>query len=56
MIDKFETAAPKKLKDANPNVFVLVDESDRSQYGSSHAKMREVFPNGCYIGFTGLRC
>lgn len=53
VIDKFETAATRKLKDDNANIFVLVDESHRSQYGSSHAKMKEVFPNGCYIGFTG---
>ena len=32
---------------------MLVDESHRSQYGSIHSKMRQVFPNACYIGFTG---
>ncbi len=53
VIDKFEAAAKAKLRDDNPNVFVLVDESHRSQYGSSHARMAEVFPMGCYIGFTG---
>ncbi len=53
VIDKFETAAQRKLRDDNPNVFILVDESHRGQYGTSHARMREVFPNGCYIGFTG---
>ncbi|MBZ0316058.1 MAG: HsdR family type I site-specific deoxyribonuclease [Anaerolineae bacterium] len=53
VIDKFEAAAKQKFRDDNPNIFVLVDESHRSQYGSSHARMREVFPNACYIGFTG---
>ena len=53
VIDKFEAAARAKLKDDNPNVFVLVDESHRSQYGTSHARMVQVFPNACYIGFTG---
>jgi len=59
IIDKFETATKKrKLQDAKfidpgHNIFVLVDESHRSQYGTSHAKMRNVFPNACYIGFTG---
>lgn len=53
VIDKFEAAAKAKLQDTNTNVFVLVDESHRSQYGMSHARMVEVFPNGCYIGFTG---
>src|SRR5262249_42742309 len=33
--------------------FVLVDESHRSQYGAMHAKMQQVFPNACFIGFTG---
>ena len=32
---------------------MLVDESHRSQYGKTHAMMKTVFPNGCYIGFTG---
>ena len=32
---------------------MLVDESHRSQYGSAHAKMRQVLPHACYIGFTG---
>ncbi len=53
VIDKFEAAAKAKLSDDNVNVFVLVDESHRSQYGSSHARMAEVFRKGCYIGFTG---
>jgi type I restriction enzyme R subunit len=53
VIDKFETVADEKVKDANPNVFVLVDESHRSQYGEIHNKMRQVFTRACYIGFTG---
>ncbi|MCB0034944.1 MAG: type I restriction endonuclease subunit R [Anaerolineales bacterium] len=53
VIDKFETAERLKAQDDNPNIFVLVDESHRSQYGTSHAKMKRVFPNACYIGFTG---
>lgn len=53
IIDKFETVANKRAKDLDRNIFVLVDESHRSQYGQSHAKMRVVFPNACYIGFTG---
>lgn len=53
IIDKFETVANKRTKDEDRNIFVLVDESHRSQYGQSHAKMRVVFPNACYIGFTG---
>jgi len=53
VIDKFEAAAAEQVIDPNPNIFVLVDESHRSQYGAIHAKMRQVFPNACYIGFTG---
>ena len=32
---------------------MLVDESHRSNYGELSTKMRVVFPNACYIGFTG---
>lgn len=54
IIDKFESASRKrKISDEGSNIFVLVDESHRSQYGVSHAKMQNVFPNACYIGFTG---
>jgi len=53
IIDKFEAAAAEKVTDNSPNIFVLVDESHRSQYGTIHVKMRQVFPRACYIGFTG---
>jgi type I restriction enzyme R subunit len=53
VINKFETLADEKITDDNPNVFVLVDESHRSQYGEIHSKMRKVFTHACYIGFTG---
>lgn len=54
IIDKFETATKKqRIRDESSNIFVLVDESHRSQYGVAHAKMQNVFPNACYIGFTG---
>jgi type I restriction enzyme R subunit len=53
LINKFEEAARQKVKAEGINTFVLVDESHRSQYGSMHAKMQRVFPNACYIGFTG---
>ncbi len=53
VINKFDAAVRQKGKDEGVNIFVLVDESHRSQYGSFHAHMRRVFPNGCYIGFTG---
>ena len=53
VIDKFDTVAREKGINPSPNIFVLVDESHRSQYGQIHAKMRNVFPHACYIGFTG---
>ncbi|TWU08888.1 Type I restriction enzyme [Symmachiella macrocystis] len=54
IIDKFESAATTHdLRDEGNNIFVLVDESHRSQYGLAHAKMKQVFPKACFIGFTG---
>lgn len=53
VINKFDQAARDKIRDEGINIFVLVDESHRSQYGSMHTKMARVFPNACYIGFTG---
>ncbi len=35
------------------DVFVLVDESHRTHYGLLHIKMKQVFPNACYLAFTG---
>ncbi len=54
VIDKFETAvkASNYQTDSN-NIFALVDESHRSQYGETNARMQKVLPNACYIGFTG---
>ena len=54
VIDKFDTALKKRsVKIGSPNIFVLVDESHRSQYGRTHALMRKVLPRASYIGFTG---
>lgn len=53
VINKFETVAKEKIIDSNPTLFVLVDESHRSQYGKIHAMMKRVFTDACYIGFTG---
>lgn len=35
------------------NLFVLVDESHRTQYGTLNRDMRRMLPQSCYIGFTG---
>ena len=54
IIDKFEAAVGRHaVRNDDPNIFVLVDEGHRGQYGPRHAKMRRVLPNACYIGFTG---
>lgn len=53
IINKFNTAERLEARNTSRDVFVLVDESHRSNYGSMAAKMRTVFPNACYIGFTG---
>ncbi|WP_288175314.1 type I restriction endonuclease subunit R [Sporofaciens musculi] len=53
VIHKFNTVEKSGLKARSRDIFVLVDESHRSNYGELAAKMRVVFPNACYIGFTG---
>jgi len=54
ILDKFQTALKRKdFTDDSQNLFVLVDESHRSQYGSAYAKMKSMLPHACYIGFTG---
>lgn len=54
IIDKFETALLKgNLRNESDNVFVLVDESHRGQFGLMHGRMRKSLPNACFIGFTG---
>lgn len=52
VINKFEAAVVKGIID-DPNIFVLVDEGHRTQYGNFHAKMRKALPRACFIGFTG---
>ena len=53
IINKFNTAERLDTKNYSGDVFVLIDESHRSNYGAMASKMRTVFPNACYIGFTG---
>ena len=54
VIDKFDAAVTKQnSKNDNRNIFVLVDEGHRTQYGPLHARMRQALPKACYIGFTG---
>ena len=60
IINKFDTAAKAAEDvDEDANVFVLVDESHRSQTGryGGHSqfatRMRRLLPRACYLGFTG---
>ncbi|MES2678540.1 MAG: HsdR family type I site-specific deoxyribonuclease, partial [Bacteroidota bacterium] len=54
VINKFESAV-KAGVDSIPqrDIFILVDESHRSQYGRANVNMRTIIKMGCYIGFTG---
>ena len=54
VINKFKTVvqSSRTVLKSN-NIFVLVDESHRTQYGDLHRQMTKVFPLACYIGFTG---
>nr|MBP8927094.1 type I restriction endonuclease subunit R [Pseudomonadales bacterium] len=54
LVHKFDKALSiKKFSDDSPDIFVLVDETQRSQLGMFSARMRQMFPRACYIGFTG---
>ncbi|MFA5952017.1 MAG: type I restriction endonuclease subunit R [Hyphomicrobium sp.] len=60
IINKFASALKgSALVDQDPNTFVLVDESHRTQsgryggLGDFAKKMRRMLPNACYLGFTG---
>lgn len=53
LVHKFDTAAENQKPILSRDIFILVDESHRTQYGELHIKMKKVFPNACYLGFTG---
>ena len=54
LIHKFETAlAAEKYTDTSTDILVLVDESHRTNFGELAARMRQMLPNACYLGFTG---
>jgi type I restriction enzyme, R subunit len=54
IINKFESAySASKYQDNSPDIFLLVDEGHRTQFGSFAARMRQMFPRACYLGFTG---
>lgn len=53
LIHKFEMVSKEKVILDDPNIFILVDESHRTQGGKLNRAMKKVFPNSCYLGFTG---
>ena len=54
LINKFDKAlSAEKYVDDSADIIVLVDESHRTNFGSLAARMRQMLPNACYIGFTG---
>ena len=54
LIHKFDKAyVTKKYQDDSSDIFMLVDESHRTQFGTIAARMRQMFPRACYLGFTG---
>lgn len=54
-VHKFHTAVPKRSSviTSARNVFVMVDEAHRTQYGALAARMRAGLPNACMLAFTG---
>lgn len=56
LVQKFqEDADTKEFKNlsAAENIFVMIDESHRSQYGGLATTMKSAMPNACYLAFTG---
>lgn len=54
VINKFETVINKSdLKLESDDIFILVDEGHRTQYGKFNVSMQRVFPRACFLGFTG---
>lgn len=53
LVHKFDTASKHQKPVKSKNIFVLIDESHRTQYGELNIKMKKVLPNACYLGFTG---
>ncbi len=54
VIHKFAAAANnRRLKSADRNTFVLVDEGHRSNYSEHHARMKLALKGACFIAFTG---
>lgn len=53
IVNKFKIVQEKEIKIEDRDTFILVDEAHRTQSGILNESMTEVFPNACYIAFTG---
>lgn len=54
IINKFEAAVKQTKKPfSSSDIFVLIDEGHRTQYGTFNVSMERVFPNACFLAFTG---
>lgn len=55
VINKFESAVERlgKTPLESADIFVLIDEGHRTQYGTFNVKMQKVLPNSCFLAFTG---
>jgi type I restriction enzyme, R subunit len=54
LIHKFDKALnQRKYQDDSADIFMLIDESHRTNFGSFSVRMRQMFPKACYLGFTG---
>jgi type I restriction enzyme R subunit len=54
-VQKFQEveAEGDQVLSTDSNIFVMVDESHRTQYKGLATNMRTALPNACYLGFTG---
>ena len=56
LINKFDTALnARDFADISADVFILVDESHRGQYGRLHTRMRKLFRKACYLDSPARR-
>lgn len=51
-IEELKNSLPSNFQ-AKGDVYVFVDECHRTQSGKLHQAMKEILPNGLFIGFTG---
>jgi type I restriction enzyme, R subunit len=54
LVHKFDKALNvRKHVEESSDIFILIDEAHRSQYKNMNARMQQMLPNACYLGFTG---